>query len=58
MKGMIVARHRSATGHVVPIDKPEESLEMANRIITKTLSWNGVDSLLVLNCFICVKVLF
>jgi len=57
VRGRTAARHRSAgnfhfmqvyeAGHMVPMDKPEESLEMVNRFITGTLSQNDVESLLI-----------
>jgi len=58
MLGETVAKHRNAgnfhfmqvyyAGHMVPMDKPSESLEMVNRFINRTLSVNHRPSEFVL----------
>jgi len=54
VSGATVARHRNANGfhflqvfgagHMVPMDKPAESLEMVNRFISGTMSANDVEA--------------
>lgn len=55
--GTTVAKHRNAAGfhfmqvfnagHMVPMDKPAESLEMVNAFISKSLAVNDVDTAMV-----------